>query len=148
MLFRSHNLNSCDGNIKVIFQKDYISRDRGRVIYGITEVEVYGYYKPASEFTIKICANNSHNKIINVIFHELTHVKQYCKKELIIAPAGFLWKGIHHSNKPETHQDYLDQPWEVEARRDQEIILSDWKKAHGYHFKQKDGVLYSDNGDL
>jgi hypothetical protein len=44
--------------------------------------------------------------------------------------------------------NYFNLPWEIEARRDQEYILSDWKKAHGYHFKQKTGVLYSDYEDL
>ena len=68
---------------------------------------------------------------------DLTNHAEYCK-----------WKNKMIKADGPGKTNYFDLPWEIEARRDQEYILSDWKKAHGYHFKQKTGVIYSDNGDL
>ena len=51
--------------------------------------------------------------------HELTHVAQFAKGILKPTAKGRLWKGkLYKVNHP-----YLDQPWEIQAFAQQEIIF-------------------------
>jgi len=51
--------------------------------------------------------------------HELTHVAQFAKGILQCAPKGKRWKGKFYGDKIK----YLDQPWEIQAFAQQEIVF-------------------------
>ena len=124
---------------------------------GLKDTRFYGSvfwedsnHRPRS-FDMELCNYLKDRMLYRVLAHEIVHIRQYATGDLkdLATHADYCkWKNKMILTEGRGKVNYFDLPWEVEARRDQEIILSDWKKAHGYHFKQKDGVLYSDNGDL
>ncbi len=103
------------------------------------------------EYDMELCNFIKDRMLYRVLAHEIVHIRQYATGDLkdMASHADYCkWKNKMVKAEGRGSGSYFDLPWEVEARRDQEIILSDWKKAHGYHFKQKTGELYSDDGDL
>ena len=52
---------------------------------------------------------------ITTIFHEMVHVKQYVRKEL-----------FSECNFYDSHEEYMNLPWEVEAYEMQEVLLERW----------------------
>jgi hypothetical protein len=103
------------------------------------------------EYDMELCNYLKDRMLYRVLAHEIVHIRQYATGDLkdLATHADYCkWKNKMIKSEGRGKTNYFDLPWEVEARRDQEVILSDWKKAHGYHFKQKTGVMYSDNGDL
>lgn len=68
--------------------------------------------------------------IIETIAHELTHSEQYYEKRLI--PAGkvhSIWNNVEY-RRGTTHQQYLNRPWEIEARERASKFVKD-------HFKHQ-----------
>ena len=51
-------------------------------------------------------------RIVETIAHELTHCEQYKQERLI----GRKWNGIVYQ-RATTHKQYLNLPWEIEARK-------------------------------
>ena len=54
---------------------------------------------------------------ITTIFHEMVHVKQYVRKEL-----------FSECNFYADRDEYLKLPWEIEAYKLQEVLLTKWNK--------------------
>lgn len=78
-----------------------------------------GSYRPR-EFDIDLSTDLSTIDFIKTVIHELVHVKQYVKGELIDRQRGrasVLWNGKDH-----TKTSYTKQPWEREAYRLQESL--------------------------
>jgi hypothetical protein len=50
-------------------------------------------------------------KSIELIAHELTHVRQIYDKRIIVDGEDIIWKGKHIKPIPE----YMERPWEIEA---------------------------------
>lgn len=68
--------------------------------------------------------------IISTIAHELTHSEQYYEKRLIPAGATFsIWNNAEY-RRGTTHQQYLNRPWEIEARERASKFIAD-------HFKHQ-----------
>ena len=61
---------------------------------------------------------------IETLLHELWHVYQHVKGDLRDKHGKRHWKGIDHSKT-----DYVDQPWEVEAHKMEEVLYEDYRKA-------------------
>jgi hypothetical protein len=100
------------------------------------------------EYEMELCNYLKDRMLYRVLAHEVVHIRQYATGDLkdLAAHADYSkWKNKMVKADGPGKISYFDLPWEKEARRDQEIILRDWKKAHGYHFKQKTGELYSDS---
>lgn len=103
------------------------------------------------EFDMDLCNFIKDRMLYRVLAHEIVHIRQYATGDLkdLAAHADYCkWKNKMIKAEGRGSGSYFDLPWEVEARRDQEIILSEWKKSYGYHFKQKTGDIYSESGDL
>jgi hypothetical protein len=103
------------------------------------------------EYEMELCNYLKDRMLYRVLAHEVVHIRQYATgdlKDLTTHAEYCKWKNKMIKADGHGKVNYFNLPWEIEARRDQEYILSDWKKAHGYHFKQKTGVMYSDYGDL
>jgi hypothetical protein len=52
---------------------------------------------------------------LNTIAHECVHQEQYKQGRLYNKNGMKIWKGVTY-HKPVTHKQYLNAPWEVEAR--------------------------------
>jgi hypothetical protein len=65
------------------------------------------------EFTITVDSTGSKRKIMETIAHEMVHVKQYSKGELIdMSRSGQTkWQNVPVNKQT----NYWDQPWEIEA---------------------------------
>jgi hypothetical protein len=99
------------------------------------------------EYDMELCNFIKDRMLFRVLAHEIVHIRQYATGDLkdLAAHADYCkWKNKMVKAEGRGSGSYFDLPWEVEARRDQEEILREWKTAHGYHFKQKSGELYSD----
>jgi hypothetical protein len=55
----------------------------------------------------------------STLAHELVHVRQLAKGVLKITPRGRTWQGKFYSKKT----PYLQQPWEIQAFAQQEIVF-------------------------
>lgn len=76
------------------------------------------------EYEIEIHSELSFEDYIKTIIHELIHVKQYLKGELVDRSRGrakTLWLGKDH-----TKTSYSKQPWEREAYRLQEKLYKEF----------------------
>jgi len=62
---------------------------------------------------------------LDTLFHEMTHAKQFSKKELMFWMGSRLWKG-KPVEKAASHEEYRNYPWEIEAREKAAEILADW----------------------
>lgn len=66
----------------------------------------------AREFEITLRKNMSQEDLVTTLLHEMIHVKQYARKELVQKDAGqYFWMGNPISNDI----DYWDLPWEKDA---------------------------------
>lgn len=68
---------------------------------------------------IKVSGNQSEHDIVETLFHELTHVRQYANVDLDdIDDNTCWWKGHQYRGTFEDTEskDYWNAPWEVEAR--------------------------------
>ena len=91
-----------------------------------------GQYRIDS-FRINIGPSGSFNKIIETIFHEMTHVMQGLRGDFRRLDDGSeCFKGVHYSvdilSKP-SYNEYKNFPWEVEARDVSKEMLKKWKAS-------------------
>jgi hypothetical protein len=64
-------------------------------------------------------------EFITAVCHEMVHVKQYVKRELVEKEGKQLWKGRNC-----TDVEYMEQPWEKEAYRLQDkLAMEIWEKV-------------------
>ena len=100
----------------------------------VEDYGIYGYCFPEStyrprEFEIEIDKNLSLEQLIKTLFHELVHVKQYARGELVEQSANAIksstkWKEKDHSTTP-----YSKQPWEREAFKLQDKLYKEFMGA-------------------
>jgi len=79
-------------------------------------------YNAGCDYTICIDSNQSESTMVCCLAHEMTHVKQFARKELTILNGNYCakWKGVKFSDDC----DYEEMPWEVEADK-YELELSE-----------------------
>jgi len=92
-----------------------------------------------NKFYVHFSALLSYRYQIEVLFHELTHVKQISKKEL--GPdadwKNVQWKGKDYISakdynkvlRSKDFKTYVSFPWEIEARRNEESLLPIFLKS-------------------
>lgn len=66
--------------------------------------------KNSNNFYIEISRFRKKTTMLRVLAHEMVHVKQYAKKELVEVDNNTYWNG-----KKIDKISYWDQPWEIEA---------------------------------
>jgi len=97
--------------LKVIltnFKSDY---------YGDSWVHETGY-------EIRLNSRFNDKRVIQSVFHEMTHVKQFAFDGLELGSRTDKFHG-----KKYRRVDYWDAPWEVEARKMEKKLLRKWKKT-------------------
>ncbi len=86
------------------------------------DIEHTGQTVPLSGIDTVLVVLKPTRDILNLgitLAHELTHVAQFANGTLKVLPKGKKWKGKFY---PMNHP-YLDQPWELQAFANQEIIF-------------------------
>ena len=99
---------------------------------------VFGYCWPTGErnaFQIELKRKCSDlDEFLETIMHEMVHVKQYAKKELVENRQGTFWKSrnytrvMERSSKSSDFQTYNTLPWEIEAYELQDGLLEKFKE--------------------
>ncbi len=75
---------------------------------------------------VKVNARLGKKKQELVLAHEMVHVKQYVKGELMVDnEQQVFWKGRKYGNR---NADYLQSPWENEAYQQDNQLTLQWKK--------------------
>lgn len=84
--------------------------------------------KKARSFAMEIDKRMSIEETLSTIVHEMIHVKQWAKGELVDAvEQGAVvskWKGSTISD----HIEYMDLPWEVEAYEQEPVLFEQLKQ--------------------
>jgi len=65
-------------------------------------------------YYIDLYKNLDNSELLKTLFHEMVHVKQYAKKELVYKTNCNIWKGRKYYANIESE---WNRPWEREARR-------------------------------
>ena len=68
-------------------------------------------------YEIEVDKKLTGDDFITTIFHEMVHVKQYVRKEL-----------FSECNFYADRDEYLKLPWEIEAYKLQEVLLTKWNR--------------------
>ena len=55
-------------------------------------------------------------EIVKTVIHEMTHAKQAFDKKLCVKGSKMVWNNEEFTN-PKNHEEYLNLPWEIEARK-------------------------------
>jgi predicted SprT family Zn-dependent metalloprotease len=77
--------------------------------------KTHGWYL-SNKKRIEIDPRYSALSVLDTIAHELVHAEQYKQGRLEWnSKHSSVWNGEHH-NRGTTHKQYLNRPWEIEAR--------------------------------
>jgi hypothetical protein len=94
---------------------------------GLKRDSVYGYcdvvgenYRPR-HFLIELQVDMSKELYIKTLLHELTHLAQWVRGDL-----QFRHGKLCYSKEPVEKWDYVDQPHEIEARREENRLYEWW----------------------
>lgn len=97
------------------------------------------------EFKIRICTDTQIDLFLISLMHELIHVKQFARGELIYKGPVYKWKG--KMVDPE-RVEYWDQPWEIEAHgREKGLVcqfLTKDEKMYDLYMEVKSAEVDSD----
>ena len=134
---KEYKLDVYNYNVYVKFPSEIEPMNSGEFTRGYCMTQFYddrGKLKPL-RFIIKISNKSSMNKILEVIFHEMTHVMQELRGDFQrLRDGSEIYQGTHYSvdilTKP-TYKQYRNFPWEVEAREVASSMLKKWNEAHG-----------------
>jgi hypothetical protein len=117
-------------NVITWFIKHYLPRHKIDLFInhrGLKREGVYGfasidspYYNPRS-FLIEIQSHLEEEDYISTLLHELWHVYQWVKGSMKEKGNKRLWKNIDY-----TEVSYENQPWEIEAKNMEIILLQQY----------------------
>jgi len=107
-------------------------------------------HKPR-KYDMELCNYLKDSILYKVLAHEIVHIRQYATGDLkdLATHADYCkWKNELVQSEGRGSGSYFDLPWEIEAREQQNVILSEWKRTYGYKFRQKSGEIYNVNRNL
>lgn len=94
--------------------------------------DAYGYCLSVTdrEFEIEVQRDMPLRKLLTTVAHEMVHVKQYARKELI---DDTIWQGKTVNPK---RTDYWELPWEIEAHGRETGLFIRWAEQNGHADKK------------
>jgi hypothetical protein len=109
-------------NLRIIF-KDNLRYDR--CIWAECDCRDRG--PKLRKFTIWMDANSARNSTLITLAHEMVHVKQFARRELVELKNNtmFRWYGKLYGD--EVH--YYEQPWEIEAHGREYGLYYMWRES-------------------
>lgn len=131
-------------NAKIIVKKKPSVSMIGDISLSSTSVD-------GNKFYLHFNPNQSYERIIQTMIHELTHVKQVSKKELLPNKdyTAIMWKGKEYINVKDYNKlmksnpsGYMKLPWEVEAITNMKSLYPQFKNSKYWkELKGKDATL-------
>ena len=131
-------------NAKIIIKKKESGGMIGDISLSSTSVD-------GNKFYLHFNPNQSYERILQTMIHELTHVKQVSKGELLPNKdyTAILWKGKEYITVKDyaklmktNHSEYNKLPWEVEAIANMNSLYSQFiKSKYWLGLKGKDTTL-------
>ena len=135
---------------KIKVKKGYWPAERQHMLYGVVnfainefdladEIRAYplkviltnfksDYYGDSwmheTGYEIRLNSRFNDKRVIQSVFHEMTHVKQFAFDGLELGSRTDKFHG-----KKYRRVDYWEAPWEVEARKMEKKLLRKWKKT-------------------
>jgi hypothetical protein len=76
-------------------------------------------------YYIDLYKDQDNSDLLKTLFHEMIHVKQYAKKELVYKTNHNIWKGKRYED---SDSDW-NRPWEREARKYEKLIYNKFIKT-------------------
>ena len=127
-----NDMNKYNYPVKILFERpDNFSKTSLGEISAYMTLSCFLYYKPKS-FIIFINPNQTDSELLNTIFHEFTHLKQYCEGNLRISLTKnhSVWFGTSVKNVDSEIDEagYLNLPWEIDARDQANKMVDMWQK--------------------
>lgn len=135
-------------NAKIIVKKKISGGMIGDISLSSASVDGNNFY-------LHFNPNQSYERILQTMIHELTHVKQVSKNELLpnIYYDAIMWKGKEYINVEDYNKllkaagrgdvtEYKKLPWEVEADKNMKTLYPQFKKSkYWLGLKGKDATL-------
>lgn len=109
-------------NVRILF-KESLRHDRS--IWAECDSKDRG--PKQRNFTIRIDANSARNTTLITLAHEMVHVKQFARKELVELKYNTLFRWYGELYGDEVH--YYEQPWEIEAHGREYGLYYMWKQS-------------------
>ncbi|MBT6392627.1 MAG: hypothetical protein HOJ73_04490 [Nitrosomonadales bacterium] len=94
----------------------------------LKDADGYCHGIPGGEYEIEVKKGQSYPDLITTVFHEMVHVRQAERGQLIDSGFTKTWEGTDYISIFSTIDEYRNLPWEAEAYRLQEELLVKWKK--------------------
>ena len=115
-------LNICDIKLTVYTNDNFVSR------FDTKDLEIKAIlqgFPDLKEYILYLKSSVGPYEILDIIYHEMVHLKQYNNGSLKLNGAVFTWKGQEYKDIP-----YWDRPWEKEAKTEQYKIQKEVKKLY------------------
>ena len=105
-------ISICDEGLKYFKLENEKIKFHFRNIRGKTRGQYFNLNKK-----VEICLKSLNlNDVAKTIIHELVHVDQYKTGRLKTKGVKSVFNKKEFNNKTKTHEEYLNLPWEIEAR--------------------------------
>ena len=91
-----------------------------RGLYGLMDMEDNRSFRLEVDYS-------DMDEMISTIMHEMVHVKQYLRKELVQLKDVYLWKNVAFGKYA---VDYRHRPWEFEAYNIEEELVKSFKERY------------------
>ena len=89
---------------------------------------LYGLMDMEDDRTFRLEVDYSDmDEMISTIMHEMVHVKQYLRKELVQLDEVYLWKNVAFGKYS---VDYRKRPWEIEAYIIEDRLVKSFKEDY------------------
>lgn len=92
------------------------------------DVDGYHAFISKGEHEIELSNKVCDDDLITALFHEMVHVRQTERKEMVDKGLIKKWKGEEFISVFSTKEDYCKLPWEAEAYNLQEELFQKWLK--------------------
>ena len=125
--FCDHLMKRLSKNIlvKVRLKKNFFKNTKCFGMATWTDIDVKNHNH--REFEVDIEADLGHIYLLRTLAHELVHVKQYARKELVDMCSGNyqMWNRVMYN---ENIVGYKNLPWEKEASEREKVLYNLWRE--------------------
>jgi hypothetical protein len=98
-------------------------------------------------FTMDLCNHIRDRQLLKVLSHEIVHIRQYVKgdlKDYVSKAHCSRWKDKIIQTRGVGSTSYYDLPWEIEARREETLILNAFCEDNDVRFTRNGKVKCDD----
>ena len=111
--------------VKIRLRKNFFKKTKCFGMATWTDIDAKNHNH--REYEVEIEADLGHIYLMRTLAHELVHVKQYARKELVDMCSGNyqMWNRVMYN---ENLVGYKNLPWEKEASEQEKVLYQLWKE--------------------